>query len=266
VFVGMSYTWSKDLTTASGDTNFVRPDQFTKMAYYGPSGNDRRHNLAINYVIDLPRLAHENIVTRAILGGWQVSGVSVFQSGSPFGIGYSITGVAQQNITGSTTEGARVSLSGNPSTGDASMYNRLNAAMVGAPNLGSIGLESGVNYMRGPGINNFNLSVQKQFSIKERVKLQFRADAFNVFNHTQFSGYNSTVNFGVYNPANGSFGSATTTQNGVFGGIVNGQFTAVSPSNLYLKPDGSVNNINGFGTVNGARDPRIMQLVIRLQF
>jgi hypothetical protein len=40
----------------------------------------------------------------------------------------------------------------------------------------------------------------------------------------------------------------------------------VSPSNLYLKPDGSVNNINGFGTVNGARDPRIMQLVIRLQF
>ena len=102
--------------------------------------------------------------------------------------------------------------------------------------------------------------------MKERVRLQLRADAFNVFNHTQFSGYNSTVNYGVFNPANNSFGSATTVQNGVFGGIINGQFVPVTPSNLYLKPDGTVNNINGFGTVSGARDPRILQLVLRLQF
>ena len=266
IFMGMSYTWSKDLTTASGDTNFVRPDQYTRLAYYGPSGNDRRHNFALNYVIDGPRFEHTNIVLKTLVGGWQVSGLTAFQSGGPFGIGYSITGVAQQNITGSTTEGARVSLSGNPSTDDPNPYNRLNAAMVGAPHLGSIGLESGVNYMRNPGINDWDMSLQKQFSIKERLKLQFRADAFNVFNHTQYSGYNATVNYGVFNSSTGSFGSATTVQNGVFGGIVNGAFVPVSPSNLYLKADGTVNNLNGFGTVNGARNPRIMQLVIRFQF
>lgn len=43
-------------------------------------------------------------------------------------------------------------------------------------------------------------------------------------------------------------------------------YTNLTPTNLYLKADGTVNNINGFGTVNGARDPRIMQLVVRLQF
>ena len=50
----MAYTWSKDLTTASGDTNFVRIDQYTRLANYGPSSNDRRHNFALNYVYDLP--------------------------------------------------------------------------------------------------------------------------------------------------------------------------------------------------------------------
>ena len=46
LFLGVAYTWSKDLTTAPVDTSFVRPDQFTRQAYYGPSANDRRHNFA----------------------------------------------------------------------------------------------------------------------------------------------------------------------------------------------------------------------------
>ena len=76
--------------------------------------------------------------------------------------------------------------------------------------------------------------------MKERLHLQFRADAFNAFNHTQFSGINASLTYPALNNNN--------------------------PTNLYLKADGTVNNINGFGTVNGARDPRQMQLMIRLQF
>jgi hypothetical protein len=240
LFLGTAYTWSKDLTTASGDTNFVRPDQYTRAAYYGPSGNDRRQNFALNFVYDLPEMAGRNHLMRAAIGGWQVSGVTRFLSGSPYGIGYGITGAGSVNITGSTTEGARVYLLGNPSTGSNDPYNRLNAAKVAPPVVGSIGLESGVNYLTGPGVNNWDLSLQKSFAIRERVRLQLRADAFNVFNHTQFSGVNSTVTYS--------------------------SFTNLTPTNLYLKADGTVNNINGFGTVNGARDPRIMQLVVRLQF
>jgi len=240
LFLGMAYTWSKDLTTASGDTNFVRPDQYTRQAYYGPSGNDRRQNFALNYVYDLPTLNGKNVIEKAILGGWQISGVTRFMSGSPYGIGYSITGVGSQNITGSTTEGARVFLLGNPMTGSTNPYNRLNSALVAPPIVGSIGLESGVNYLTGPGINNWDISVQKEFVVKERLRLQFRADAFNAFNHTQFSGVNATVTYPALNNNN--------------------------PTNLVYKADGSLNNINGFGSVNGARDPRLMQLMIRFQF
>jgi hypothetical protein len=240
LFFGLSYTWSHDLTTATGDTNFVRPDQFTRMAYYGPSGNDRRHNFAFNYVYNLPRMERANIVERFLIGGWQLSGLTMFRTGAPFGIGYSVTGVAQQNITGSTTEGARVYLLGNPNTASDNPYNRLNGAMVAPPQVGSLGLESGVNYLTAPGINEWDMSLQKEFSIKERLKLQFRADAFNVFNHTMFSGVNATATFASLSNWN----------------ITNG----------YLKADGTVNNINGFGTVNGSTNQRNMQLVIRLQF
>ena len=240
LFLGTTYTWSKDLTTASGDTSFVRPDQYTRQAYYGPSSNDRRQNFALNYVYNLPDFKSMSALPRAVLGGWQISGVTAFQSGTPYGIGYSITGVSQQNVTGSSTEGARVGLLGNPSAGASGPYNLLKGAMVAPPAVGSIGLESGVNYLTGPGINNWDMSLQKQFSIKERARIQFRVDAFNVFNHTQFSGVNSTINYA--------------------------SLTNPTPTNLYLKADGTVNNINGFGTVNGARNPRILQTVIRIQF
>ena len=242
LFLGMAYTWSKDLTTASGDTNFVRPDQYTRAAYYGPSGNDRRHNFALNYVYNLPLFEKGNAAVKAVLGGWQLSGVTRFMTGTPFNPGFSITGAGNINLTGSSTEGARIAVvpGANPNTGTDNPYNRINAAAFAPPQVGSIGLESGVNFLTGPGINNWDVSLQKSFSFKERAHLQFRIDAFNVFNHTQFSGINSTLNFAsITNP---------------------------TPTNLYLKPDGTVNNINGFGTVNGARDPRILQTVIRIQF
>ena len=236
LFLGMAYTWSKDLTTASGDTNFVRPDQYTREAYYGPSGNDRRHNFALNYVYNLPLFEKGSALVKGLLGGWQISGVTRFMTGTPFNPGYSITGAGGVNLTGSTTEGARIAVvpGVDPNTGSDNPYNRINAAAFTAPRVGSVGLESGVNYLTGPGINNWDMSLQKSFAIKERARLEFRIDAFNVFNHTQFSGVNSTLNFAsITNP---------------------------TPTNLP-----SV-NINGFGTVNGARDPRILQTVIRFQF
>jgi hypothetical protein len=110
--------------------------------------------------------------------------------------------------------------------------------MVAPPQVGSIGLESGVNYMTGPGINNWDLSLQKTFKVKERLQMQFRADAFNAFNHTQFSGINATANYS--------------------------SLTSTTITNPYL--NGSSVNINGFGTVSGTRDPRIMQLMLRAQF
>ena len=69
LFLGLAYTWSKNLTTATGDTNYVRADQYTRQAYYGPSGNDRRQMFVLNYVYDLPTLSGTNRVGKAVFGG-----------------------------------------------------------------------------------------------------------------------------------------------------------------------------------------------------
>ena len=56
-------------------------------------------------------------------------------------------------------------------------------------------MESGRNYLTGPGINNIDLSLQKSFPFGESRRLELRVDAFNALNHTQFSGVNSNLNF-----------------------------------------------------------------------
>ncbi len=241
LFFGFNWTWSRALGTTSDRGNFHRIDEFTRYANYGPLTFDRHHTVNIFYTYDLPSIVKSKGLLHRLVDGWQVSGATLFQSGAPYDVGFNIPGIGNQNLTGSYTEGTRIGLVGNPRNGTSdSPYNRLNPAAFTLPRVGSRGLETPVRYLRGPGINNTNFSLQKSFSFAENARLELRADAFNVFNHTQFSGINSTLNFT--------------------------SLTNATPTNLYLRPDGSVNNINGFGTVSGARDPRIMQLVVRVQF
>jgi hypothetical protein len=92
---------------------------------------------------------------------------------------------------------------------------------------------------RGPGITNFNFSLFKNFGIRERMNLQFRAEAYNIFNHPQFSGVNTTPRFDQY------------------GHLVNGpQFDAL----------GHISTTGAFGQPDGARDPRVMQFALRFSF
>ncbi len=249
LFLGVAYTWSKALTVASGDGSFFRIDGLTRLANYGPADFDRRHTLAINYIYNLPSVTKhfggvDNAVTRLIFNGWQMSGVTLIQSGSPFGVSFDIPGTnLNQTITGSYTEGPRVKLLGNPLQGTSdNPYNRLNPAMFTVPTVGSRGLDAPVNYLTRPRINNWDLSLEKTISIKAEpgIRLELRVDAFNVFNHTQFNGVNSNIKFkSLTNP---------------------------TPTNLVFNPDGTINDINGFGSVSGARDPRILQLVARIVF
>jgi hypothetical protein len=240
-FFGLAYTFSKALGITSADGDFVRIDGNTRRVNYGPLSFDRTHTFALNAIYELPSFFKNHAVGHAVLDGWQLSGVFSYQTGSPFGVGFSIPGIGNQQLTGSYTEGARIHVIGDPKTGTTdSPYNRLNPASFAPPQPGDLGLGASVNYLRNPGINDVDFFVQKSFAIKERYQFQLRVDAFNVLNHTQFSGYNATINYT-------SLTNSTVT-------------------NLPFKADGTVNNINGFGTVNGARDPRILQLVARFRF
>ena len=241
--LGMAYTWSKALTTASGDGGFFRIDQFNRKANYGLADFHRKQTLVLNYVYELPSVARYmggKTWMKSAIDGWQLSGVSAFQTGQPFAVGMSIPSVGNQNLTGSYTEGARINLIGNPVAGIGDEYHRLNPAAFTLPPVGTLGITAPVNYIIRPGVLNFDFSLQKTFAFAERARLQLRADAFNVFNHTQFNGINSTLNFT--------------------------SITNATPTNLPFNADGSLRDKNGFGTVSGARDPRILQLVVRFQF
>jgi hypothetical protein len=266
LFFGAAYTWSKALTTATSDTTYVRFDNLTKQADYGPANFDRRQVFAFNYVVNAPNLQAGNRFTHAITNGWQLSGVTQFATGAPFTPTFTISGVSSQNITGNIPagnpapgaaayvyEGARIGyVKGcDPYTHSSDPWNRLNSACFFAPQPGSLGLESGVNWLYAPGLINFDMSLQKEFRIKERLHLQFRVDAFNIFNHPNFPTLNTTLNFtGTYpnnlTVANNPYNSASqlVNQNG-FG----------APSTSLITNTGVP-----------AAAPRILQTLIRIQF
>src|SRR5215831_576586 len=248
LFVQLSYTWSNALGVSNLDTDFVRIDGFTHAANYGPLASDRRHNLVINSIYDVPRLskhANDNKVVKFFGDNWQLSGIYIFQSGAPYTPTCTISGVSSTtNIAGSATETAnRCRLTGDPGSGNSGdAYRQFNTSVFLPPLPGSVGLESGRNFLTGPGINNIDISVQKSFPIGENRHLELRLDAFNFLNHTQYSGVNSNLNFA--------------------------SLTNLTPTNLPFDAAGNFNNgnRNGFGTVSGVRDPRILQMVARFIF
>jgi hypothetical protein len=252
LFVGLAYTYGKALGVTSGDGDYIRIDNLTRFANYGPLNFDRRHTLAVNYIYPFPSLFTNHAFAHALLDGWQISGLTRFQTGNPYEVSFSIPSYGNQNLTGSYTEPARIQVVGNPLQGynQSGPYSWLNPNAFAPPPVGGIGLGEGRNPFYGPGINDTDLSLQKTFAVKERFRIELRMDAFNAFNHPQFGGVGGT---GVSNNS-GIF--STINYAGINGGV----------KNAYLNPDGTINNINGFGTVSGARDPRILQLSAQIEF
>ncbi|MEO6723880.1 MAG: hypothetical protein ABIP14_01130, partial [Blastocatellia bacterium] len=236
LLLGGNYTWGHALGTASDDFAFVRIDQFNHQANYGNQSFDRRHNLTANWVWEVPK-ATDNKALGFALNNFQLSGIYHYQTGAPYGAGFSIAGYGNANLTGSTTEGARVVILKNPGTGNSSdPYHQFDVTAFAAPSVGSRGLESGRNYLHQDSINYFDLSLSKKLVLREGVRIEARIDAFNAFNHTQFAGVNTTANFATP-------GSTVITN------LANEQ-----------------TNRNGFGAINSVRPPRNMQWMLRFEF
>ncbi len=255
----VAYTWSKVLGTAAGDGSFVNPYN-TRLYDYRLLDFDRAHAFVATYIYELPKFSKyvgNNWFTRGVLDGWQISGITSLISGNPFELGVGIAGVnANQRITGSWTEPPRYRLKGDPEMGPNGLLINPDAFII--PEIGSLGLGERT-YLRNPGINNTDLSIFKNFAFGEGKYLQLRLEAFNVFNHTQFSGINAGTNISVPR-ADGGF----DTGNAIFANYNR----AVITNNLRV---GSVEGSNiplgqRFGEYNGARDPRILQLAVKINF
>jgi hypothetical protein len=218
--LGASYTFSKALDVADGDTSTVSQYFAPRFRNYGRAGFDRPQQFVANYVYSLPKLGTKlnNGVAKVVLDNWEVSGVTSFISGAPFnpGLGWTNT----QDPTGSA-EGARPNIVGPCQTsGTHTFWQWFNTGMASAPAIGAwgnpnvtmanFGNMAGGNQCTGPGINNWDLSITKRFPIfREGRFIQFRTEMFNAFNHTQYSGVNTGATF---NAATGAQTSATYGQ------------------------------------------------------
>ncbi len=163
-----SYTWSHAIDDAAPGS--VTQDVRNQRAERGSSDFDARHRLALSYIYALPF-------------GFQVSGITTFQSGRPIFVQLSPS--TQNSQTGSTRD--RPNVTGVPAVienqGNKTVY--LNPASFVAPPAGTFG-NAPRNYFEGPGTNNWDFALTKTFNA-ERLNVQFRAELFNAFNRTSLN-------------------------------------------------------------------------------
>jgi hypothetical protein len=224
-----SYTWSKSMDYGSVYQTVIATYNSRRFWNYGPSTWDRTNQLVFNYVYDLPKVSThwDHRPARLFLDNWQLSGITAFASGEPLGVGLSLTDAA--NLTGGG-DGTSVVKTG-PAIipkGQRTFSHYFNTSVFQRPALYSIGSGAAATRysFRGPGINNFDMTLFKNIPIKDKLTAQLRWEAYNVFNHTQYLGVNTSA-----------------------------QFNAAGQQ---------VNT--GFGQLTSARDPRIMQLALRIDF
>ncbi|MEK7750582.1 MAG: hypothetical protein AAB654_01605, partial [Acidobacteriota bacterium] len=224
---GLSYTWAKSLGVSDGDfggLSFYFP---ARSRNYGPLSYDIRHMLVINYAWDVPGLGKKlgNKFLGLVTDSWQLSGITMFMTGTPFRPGFSTSD--GQNITGSQ-EGAVITVVGDPKLpkNQRTFFKNFNTDAFARTPLRSFG-NAGVGIMRNPSVSNWDLSVSKRIPWKgEERYFQLRGEFYNVWNQTVFSSYDTGARF---------------------------------------NPDGQQINAN-FGAFTGTRDPRKIQLSLRLMF
>jgi hypothetical protein len=201
----LAYTYSHEIDTATNDLNTVS-NPFN-IAYDRASGGfDRRHIFNANYFYKLPFFNKSgNALERSVLGGWEISGVTVWQSGVPQPLTYN--GPDTLGLGGGTPN--RPNIVGKisyPKTRlawfDKNAFAAPLAPWAGGANQGFGNSSKDAIVL--PGLVNFNLAAFKSFSFTEGVKLEMRFESFNTFNHTQFQNIDAGTN-------DANFGQVTST-------------------------------------------------------
>ena len=193
-----AYTWSKSIDDASnffssaGDPNFPQ-NSYDVAAERGRSNFDVRHRLSVSYSYALPFGKGRQYLTNdgwlsTVASGWETYGIVTVQSGRPFtvallpdidnsGTGRSILGFGAND---------RPNVVGNPELSNQTTDEWFNTAAFAFSAPGTFG-NAGRNILDGPGYQSVNISLLKNTALTERVNLQFRAEAFNLFNHPNFN-------------------------------------------------------------------------------
>jgi hypothetical protein len=210
-----AYTFSKSTdATSTGNTAFNTAfnDESTLNASRGLSDFDRPHRFVASYRYDLPFYKGETGVKAALLSGWALSGITTFQSGTPFsvtdsgaGTGFLGAGFTPGTLSGSLVAGSTLASASTTGSIQSRLDGYLNVkAFTAAAQLypaqcltngnfcttdfGNLGR----NLFRGPRQQNWDFSLIKNFKLTERQSLRFTTDFFNIWNHANFG--NPSIN------------------------------------------------------------------------
>ncbi|HZS06010.1 MAG TPA: carboxypeptidase regulatory-like domain-containing protein [Blastocatellia bacterium] len=215
---GVAYTYSKSSDDGSAQRDII-PNAFDASNLYGPSDFDRRHVMVVNVVYQLPFFRDQARLSGRLLGGWTLSAVSQFQTGTPFSIG---TGDDFAGVGPGSGAQLWILNGGNPqldrgdrkfslTNSDSNQWFQVcttggplsscptASRVFTEPAAGTISNQSVRNLLYGPGFQNHNIGLLKDFAITEHHKVQFRAEAFNWVNHPNWNGPNT-------NPRSAAFG------------------------------------------------------------
>ena len=200
----LGYTFSRSFDDGSGqadNTNFANP-----RLSRGLSNFDVTHNFVGSYTIQLPfdLIPGDNALAKAIKRGWSVSGITTLASGLPI----TLSETDDQSLTGTGGVDRPNYTLGKLLADTNPRHNQpyFNTTLFTQEDLGTFG-SSHRRFFHGPGLNNTDLALLRKFQVHESVNVQFRAEAFNVFNHAQFSTPSGNWN----NSGPGGFGYVTST-------------------------------------------------------
>ena len=232
---GIAYTWAKTLDYANDDSSNVSFPRPYKAFNYGPADHDQTQIFTANYIWDIPGLSQRlnNALVKAVFDGWQLSGTTSLVTGRPKSVGVSYIGGLTDNTGGSVN--ARPLVLCNPNRQAANAPDGtpvfVDASCFARPlTRGEIGNASR-NMIRRPGVVNSDLAMFKNFRVREKLRLQFRWETYNIFNHTNFNDIDTDLTLNL---------NTTTNQ--------------VTQTNAR------------FGQPITARSPRVMQGSLRISF
>jgi hypothetical protein len=206
-----SYTWAHTLDASTDSNGGGTPmNPYWWKSDYGNSNWDIRHRLVAAFVYEVPFFAVTNPVLRGAFSKWQTSGIVTLRGGLPFNVA---TGTDTANTAASGAYRPNLVHAVGAQCGRGRLVGCIDASAFTVADLYPIAPanfaygSAGRNILRGPGAQNVDFSVAKNFPIGERVRFQFRLETFGLFNRANFGNPSATINTASFGNITGASGS-----------------------------------------------------------